>query len=257
MGPEIYASDGTAAGTVRITDFGFFNPFGWEGEFQEGGLLSSQIARLGSRLIFWATDGLHQYQPWSSLGTPESTAPLCSGCAFSPSALFQPLNGRLVFLATVNDSFELWASDGIPAGYPGCSQKTAPNAGTSLPLRRGRVLPRTRSQRSQLDPLDQRRHAAGRHPTVRRSGACGLGFRPLCATLGGQDPFRRLGRKMPTNSTNSNVELWSSDGSPDGMRQVADINRAGNSSNVANLVASGNDAFFIASATPLTTAAEA
>ncbi|HEV7786303.1 MAG TPA: hypothetical protein VGQ28_13245, partial [Thermoanaerobaculia bacterium] len=81
-GAEIYASDGTTAGTVRITDFGFNNPFGWDSRFNDTGLFASQISKLGNRLIFWATDGIHRYQPWSNLGTLASTTSLCAGCAF-------------------------------------------------------------------------------------------------------------------------------------------------------------------------------
>ncbi|HSS77224.1 MAG TPA: ELWxxDGT repeat protein, partial [Thermoanaerobaculia bacterium] len=248
-GAEIYASDGTAAGTVRVTDFGFFNPFGWESDFEEGGLAPSQIAKLGNRLVFWATDGLHQYQPWSNLGTFASTAPLCSGCAFEQNGIFQPLNSGLVFVAAASsEDFELWGSDGTPQGTRKLGN-TCSECGNDLALAAGAVYFRgpvpdgTTALDSTLWVSDgtaagTRLFAAAEAQTFDAPfSVAALGGRILFGAWSG----------LAGDFRHNDVELWSSDGSPGGTRQTADINRAGNSSNVRSSVAAGGDVFSIAS----------
>jgi len=250
-GADIYASDGTAAGTVRITDFGFSNPFGWDSNFGEGGLAPSQIAKLGNRLVFWATDGLHQYQPWSNLGTFASTAPLCSGCAFGQNGILQPLNSGLVFVAAAAASFgnfELWGSDGTSQGTQKLGN-TCSVCGNDLVLAAGAVYFQgpapdgTTGLRSSLwvsdgTPAGTRLFAAA-EPEIFDA--------PFSvASLGGRILFGAWSGRAG-DFGHQDVELWSSDGSPGGTRLTADINRAGNSSNVKSTVAAGGDVFFTAS----------
>jgi ELWxxDGT repeat protein len=249
-GAEIYSSDGTAAGTVRITDFGFFNPFGWDSDIEEGGLAPAQIARLGNRLVFWATDGLHQYQPWSNLGTFASTTSLCSSCAFGQNGIFQPLNGGLVFVAGAADSSlnELWASDGTQQGTQmlgttcfDCGNELV-QAGAAVYFR-GPSPDQTGKLRAALWASD------GTPAGTRLFAAAEPGFFDslAVASLGGRILFSAW-TGIASDFEHEDIELWSSDGSPGGTRLAADINRAGNSSNVAQLVAAGGHVFFTASA---------
>ena len=60
---ELWRTDGTSGGTILLRRFpsseGFYNEF----------LLSS----VGSRLLFWTSDGVHGHEPWLSDGTPQGT----------------------------------------------------------------------------------------------------------------------------------------------------------------------------------------
>lgn len=112
-GVDLWQSDGTAAGTRRVTAFGYATPFNDVD-------LSSQLARLGDRLIFVADDGLTGRRLWSSRGTPETTAPVdCPGACPVPERDTDLLvvGSRVLFAA--DDGFqgrELWGTDGTMAG---------------------------------------------------------------------------------------------------------------------------------------------
>jgi ELWxxDGT repeat protein len=116
-GRELWASDGTPAGTRRITDFDYDRPFP-----------STEIAPFvaeveGDRVVFVATDGVTLHKLWTTRGTAETLASLpdpCKGaCRFLPSdfpRLFE-VGPRVLFVA--NDGphgQELWATDGTAAG---------------------------------------------------------------------------------------------------------------------------------------------
>lgn len=111
---ELWRTDGTAAGTSILFDT---VPFGEAGNRD----LGQNLAPLGARLVFWADDGVHGFEPWVTDGTSAGTALLKdvhpgsatssnpSGTATSRSTLF--------FAATdgVHGS-ELWKTDGTGQG---------------------------------------------------------------------------------------------------------------------------------------------
>ncbi len=248
-GAELYASDGTSTGTVRITDFGFFNPFGWEADFHDGGLFSWQIEKLGSRLIFWATDGINDYQPWSNGGAITSTASLCSGCSFGQFVRFQPLNGKLVFLTNVGDATGLWVTDGTVQGTRALKDAcfVCGDLGSQFAAIPGAVFfqgPGSGDLQSSLWISD------GTVQGTRMYAAVELTFfrdaRISVATLGGKALFGAW-TGDPIDSGHSDQELWASDGTPEGTRMVTDINHSGNPSQISQLVAAGDHLFFTAS----------
>ena len=113
-GVEIWRSDGTSQGTRRATDIGFHQPF-------DSSFGPDTIVKLGDRLVFLATDGIHNYQVWSALGAPESAAPLAEGCpdgcpdAYSTTLL--QVGSRVVFTGyDENRGSEPWSTDGTAAG---------------------------------------------------------------------------------------------------------------------------------------------
>jgi ELWxxDGT repeat protein len=118
-GAELWASDGTPQGTVRITEFGFHSPFiGAENENYEG-LQPWSLTKVGNRVLFWASDGLSGFNVWSTLGTPQSTAPSCASCRFSgdlnPRFLFR--DGMVLFRALDEEhGTEIWTTDGTQQG---------------------------------------------------------------------------------------------------------------------------------------------
>jgi ELWxxDGT repeat protein len=115
-GQEIWRSDGTAAGTIRITDFGTPEPF----NLYPGPHLLQEVAN--GRVVFWAGDGIHpDEQLWKSDGDPATTALLqCSGpCpGYDPyeQGLFAAPGGRAVFAAAGSQGPAVWVTDGTQAG---------------------------------------------------------------------------------------------------------------------------------------------
>ena len=70
-GNELWVSDGTPQGTRRVTDFAAPSPF-------SPLLYAEELAEVGGRLVFPASDGVSPRQLWATGGAPASTAPLCA-----------------------------------------------------------------------------------------------------------------------------------------------------------------------------------
>jgi len=108
---EIWSSDGTVPGTVRVADLNLLT-----GTFNE----PSQFAAVGDRLFFTYSDGTNGTELWTSDGTAPGTLLLGDiepGVAGSFPAELTAWNGRLYF--TASNRFlgrELWISDGTPVG---------------------------------------------------------------------------------------------------------------------------------------------
>ncbi|HSG41273.1 MAG TPA: ELWxxDGT repeat protein, partial [Thermoanaerobaculia bacterium] len=116
-GEELWASDGTPQGTVRVTEFGFHAPF-TGGSFSFG-LHSYALEKLGDRIVFWATDGLTGFKLWSTRGTTPSTSPVCASCSFTSgeNPQFVLKDGRILFRADDGrHGLEPWTSDGTESG---------------------------------------------------------------------------------------------------------------------------------------------
>ncbi len=251
-GAELWVTDGTATGTRRVTEMGYFNPFGHgDYPFDESGLRASDLELLGDRLVFWATDGVNGFKPWSTSGTPESTAPLCSSCSFSsPHAALVKVGTRLLFAAKdAQHGAELWATDGTAAG-------------TTLPKD---VCPGTcDGARSEPVPL----LGAGFFAAVSSQGG-GAELWASDGTPGGTrrfsvpgpayDPYNSILSTLELAAIGSQVffaavdpgarygvELWASDGTPGGTRIVADAAAGNGSSEIGNLTALGRDVVFTA-----------
>jgi len=160
---ELWASDGTAAGTTRVVDINpgpsssvptFFEPFGsvllfkatdgstgnelWRTDGTEPGTVRVkdilpgvtgsdpyELTRFGSNVYFHANDDTHGRELWKSDGTEAGTALVSDirpgvdsgmNLFFSPHDL-TPVGSRLLFFADDGVSGEeLWTTDGTPAG---------------------------------------------------------------------------------------------------------------------------------------------
>lgn len=110
----LWTSDGTAAGSLGVRDF----PMAENGE----GVHS--LMPVGDQLFFAGDDLLHGDELWKSDGTPAGTSlvkDICpgSGDAFSPNRplWYAPLGSLLIFGAYAPTSeLELWKSDGTESG---------------------------------------------------------------------------------------------------------------------------------------------
>lgn len=110
---SLWRTDGTSDGTQKIADFEISSVHDW------------QMVAVESTLFFAAKDNEYGDELWKSDGTPAGTgivADICPGddyagrCDSNPSGL-TAWNGVLYF--TAHDGvhgFELWRSDGTPAG---------------------------------------------------------------------------------------------------------------------------------------------
>jgi ELWxxDGT repeat protein len=109
-GPELWRTDGTEGGTVRVKDI---NP--------STGSLVSELTVFGAALYFSADDGVSGPELWKSDGTEAGTVRVkdintAPGAGSAPNAL-TVFNNALYFSADDGVSGrELWKSDGTDAG---------------------------------------------------------------------------------------------------------------------------------------------
>ncbi|HEV7669824.1 MAG TPA: ELWxxDGT repeat protein [Thermoanaerobaculia bacterium] len=109
-GSELWASDGTAAGTTRVADI-------------DAGADGSQpldFARLGTKLFFRARDAAHGGELWTTDGTAAGTALVADirpGPDFATPFELVPFGGAVYFHADDGvHGRELWRSDGTEPG---------------------------------------------------------------------------------------------------------------------------------------------
>jgi len=109
-GPELWRSDGTAEGTVRVADI---SP-------GPAGSLPQHMVNFEGKLYFIADDGVHGRELWRSDGTPSGTKLLKDirpGSAESQAATLTVAGGTLYLGADDGVSgYEVWKSDGTTSG---------------------------------------------------------------------------------------------------------------------------------------------
>ncbi len=209
LGPELWKTDGTAAGTVLVRDI-------------RKGELGSQpvdLTDVKGTLFFNATDGINGRQLWKSDGAASGTLPVKDLFPIPGSSLPEQqtnVDGTLFFVADDRThGHELWRSDGT-------------DAGTALVKD---ILPGPYgSQVSDLFPVDG---------TLFFVASDGISSSELWATDGTAGGTRRLtgsGFSAPASLANvkgtlffsasdawADRELWKTDGTPEGTVRVKDI----------------------------------
>jgi ELWxxDGT repeat protein len=108
-GQELWRSDGTPAGTYRLTDV---CPGACDAS-------PSGMQLYGEKIYFAASDGVSGIELWVSDGTPGNARrvrDLCPGpCNSRPQSL-EGTGDRLLFIASSGSEWQLWSSDGSRQG---------------------------------------------------------------------------------------------------------------------------------------------
>ncbi len=247
-GRELWKTDGTEAGTVRVKDI-----FPGSNDLIHKNLTNDSnprnLTNVGGSLFFIATDRIGGIESlWKSDGTEAGTIPVKDIRPGSGSySNLTNVGGTLFFTAFDSTAgIELWKSDGTEAGTV-LVKDINPKGGSSWPdhfVNVGGTL-----FFSATDGIDS---TAGIE--LWKSDGTEAG------TVLVKDIAPGFGDSSPQNLTNvdgtlffsafdgtgGNNELWKSDGTKAGTMRVKDINPGSNSSNPTNLINVGGTLFFSA-----------
>ncbi len=255
-GPQLYATNGTAAGTVKLTSAVHSANAG--GGFLSNGETPAVVATLGNKLLFGLGDAARGRQLWATDGTAAGTAVVSVigtqatawDRAFAGPLPVGVVNGRVLFSADDGTrGRQLWSTDGTAAGT---------------------------KQIARLNPTDLGSHPQGFvtvGPRVLFTATDGHGAYSLFATDGTAAPtlvkrfdagadlmaFTQPGALVRSgglayfalNAGSYGKQLWATDGTPAGTKLVkevtlpADLNPTGNNPlGLANLTDVNGKLFF-------------
>jgi len=245
-GQELWASDGTAAGTRALTNLKRADAF-----FLASGTLDKlRLPQLptGNRLVFRADDGLHGIELWSTDGTPKGTSLLrdvCPGTCNGAASDLAVTGGRAFFTGyDGTHTFEPWVTDGTAAGTrlivdlcPGLCQSYPAkwNAGA------GKAFFVRTEENGKFHLWRTDGTASG---TVRLTSFSSGG---VYLPPGFQGVFLRGAFLFDAVDRDHGQEPWTSDGTPQGTRLVADVNTLNlGGSAPHDLHAAGGKVYFLA-----------
>ena len=254
-GLDLWRSDGTEAGTRRVTAFGNAKPFATD--FDE-----RQVVKLGSRLLFVATDGLAGFRLWTSGGTPETTVAL-SGCpggtcptvASHFDSNFRnvvsgivKLGGKAVFLGTrPGQPAAVWSTDGTGSGTRVvrdlCLGHCSSDPRGLTPLL-GQAFFIARNPDPEHPAYELWRTDGTAQGTLRVASLGELVFSVEPAPR--FDPVSFQGRILFDAANEEFMQLWASDGTPEGTGTVALAGRDGLGSDPRAFASDGSAVWFTA-----------
>jgi ELWxxDGT repeat protein len=243
-GRELWKSDGTAAGTVRVKDINPGTP----------GSAPQFLTDVNGTLFFSANDGTHGQELWKSNGTAAGTSLVENiftagdGSGGSFPAELTNVNGTLFFAADDGEhGFELWKSDGTLPGTrlvedinPDLSNSSNPgNPGGMVSL--GGILLFTATDGDHgIELWRSDGTVAGTRIVKDIVPGSGTSF-PSELTVAGDKVFFRA------FDPNRGDELWKSNGTAAGTVPVKNINPGSTSSNPTELTGVDGTVFFQAS----------
>jgi ELWxxDGT repeat protein len=212
---QLWRSDGTSPGTVRLTSF--LSPAALAGP--------SPGAPLPGAFLFTAGDDDHGRELWTSDGTPQGTRLLLDlnpedfGGSF-PTELRAAAGKAWFFADNGLHGFELWASDGTEEGtrlvhqfFPGEAPAGAPNVESAVDSA-GRLFFLVQLLETNFS-------------LWRSEGTPGSTVRltPPELRIKASEPLRAVGDRVffVAADADHGEELWMSDGTAAGTRQVADL----------------------------------
>jgi ELWxxDGT repeat protein len=237
-GTQLWVSDLTPAGTLPTTAFAAPHALS---------VAPADLEELGGRLVFLAVIAGSQEDLWAvSPGNPASLTSLCSNRCGAGNLV--KVGSRIAFLSGANDNVDLWSTDGTPAGTN--LVKPALCAGICIPQKSLVALSGAAfftadlgtSLRSELWRTDGTPKGTVRFTAALVATQAG---QPM-GTVRGKVLFAGLDTGAKPNYPNfqeSNPELWVSDGTPAGTRQLTDQSEP-NSFAPVGLVAAGDQVFF-------------
>lgn len=214
---EIWATDGTAAGTARVTDI---NP----GAFTRGGI-PCDLTVLGNRLYFSADGGAANggYELWTSDGTASGTTlvkDIAAGPAGSRINGIAVVGNKLMFVPTdANNVAQTWISDGTAAGTRPLFD-SAGFAGYPFASANGKSFlispdPTAPTGDYALWTTDGTAAGTVRVPQVLVDGTASVMAGPTGLYF--------------VNAAETDLEPWITDGTSAGTHRVADLNSSGSS----------------------------
>ncbi len=236
---DLWASDGTAAGTVQVADATSPTSSIWVSP-QDGRVIEpSAWGALGAKLIYLADDGTSGNEPWASDGTAAGTAQLAETLAGTDWSYFYdltPLAGGHALFSTGG----LWTTDATPAGTH-----------LLLPTEPVNVAGLTRIGGTTF--FSGSSAAAGQELWNTDGTAAGTALvKDILSGAPGSNPFRltAVGSTLffiaNGGSGDRNQELWKSDGSAAGTILVEDIRPGTEPSEADHLTPVAGRLFFTA-----------
>ncbi len=218
-GTELYATDGTQAGTYLIKDI-------FPGSV---GSRPTNLINVSGMLYFRANDGIIGEELWTSDGTAAGTVPIKdihAGLSDSSLADLTNSNGKLFFRANDGvNGFELWTSDGTPGGTLLVKDINTGGDGSPAELTdvNGTLFFRANDGVNGRE-LWMSDGTPGGTMLVKDISTGGSHSTPLALTnVNGALFFR-------ADDGATGFELWTSDGTPGGTMLVKDINTGGDGS---------------------------
>jgi ELWxxDGT repeat protein len=207
-GRELWRTDGTASGTVRVSDVA---------PGPDGGVPSSDRPDLwvvGQTVFFVGDERSLGWELWRSDGTPEGTAmvkDIAPGRDSSLSTMEAAvMDGVLYFRADDGTGYRLWRTDGTEAGTWSFGI-LLPDLRPSLTPWRGLLLFSGGEPSSTLNQLWRTDGTLSGTYLVKDVGVSDLVALESAALFAG------------TAGTNLQRELWTTDGSPEGTALLKDI----------------------------------
>jgi len=233
-GPELWKSDGTAAGTVMVKDI-------YSGSSSS---YPSYMTAVGNTLYFVATDGINGDELWKSDGTASGTVmvkDINSGIYYSAPSYLTAVGNTLYFRATDGtNGYELWKSDGTANGTMMVKDI---NSGSSS------------SNPEELAAVGNTLYFSADDGTngaeLWKSDGTTAGtvmVKDINSGSGGSGPYEltAVGNTLyfRADDGTTGVELWKSDGTNFGTVGIKDINSGVSSSDPEELTVVGNTLYF-------------